>query len=384
MVEQAGMAGLGAVRRVHHERRRWVARGGEHALGLLLGAALLTPLYAPGIVPFVLSAAPPLLACWAGWVYLMPPRGPKARRWFAVCDEGVLLWSRRDGRPAALAIPWDTITWIDEGRGDPRSAFAFRLFWLEADWHRADLVHERSLTVGAVSGRSGLLRALRERGGWPRPLARRLLVPLASLGSAALLSWALMLLPAVNDAVLGDLPRGLEDFARICGDDGEGGGEPFPRAAPYEPPGEGREPRPWVAVEDGWDAHSATGTETREPEWGDEPDADAVELVACSAATGAVPGTEISCPYTDDPFGLGAATQSVEFARGRYAVTVYEARTGELVGEGTLEGEEEVECFEYVAEGRTERILTTPEWSAYAALLADVQSAPPPGPSPGS
>ncbi|MFJ8751939.1 hypothetical protein ACIREO_21795 [Streptomyces sp. NPDC102441] len=70
-----------------------------------------------------------------------------------------------------------------------------------------------------------------------------------ALGSAALVAWVLMLLPPVNDAVLGDKPREQGDFARMCE-----GGEPFPRAASYEP---GVAPHPWVVIEDGWDPYGA-------------------------------------------------------------------------------------------------------------------------------
>ncbi|ONK11095.1 hypothetical protein [Streptomyces sp. MP131-18] len=376
IAERARDAGLGAVHRVHYERRSWVTGGGAHLLGLFIGVVVFTPLYIPAVLPFLLVGVPLLLVCWAAWVYLMPPRSLTGRRWFAVCDEGLLLWSRHNGQPAALAIPWEMIGGVEEGVNDAQGAFSFRLSWLEGERHRKDLAHERSLTVGAVMGRSGLIRALRARGALPRPVARRVVITSVALGSAAVLSWALMLLPPVNDAVLGDLPRDLRDFARICGEDGEGGGEPFPRAAPFEPGAE-QEPSPWVAIEDEWDEHSATGTETAEPEWGDdEPDADTVQLVACAAVSGAVPGSDISCPYTEGPLGFGPATQSVEFAQGRYRVTVYEARTGDKVGEGVLEGEDDVECYEYVSAEEAGPIYTSPEWDAYATLLTEVQAAP--------
>ncbi|MFH8534709.1 hypothetical protein ACH4GE_40740 [Streptomyces tendae] len=192
----------------------------------------------------------------------------------------------------------------------------------------------------------------------------------AALG---LVSWGLMLLPPVNDAVLGDLPRDLGDFERMCKDGGNGSGEPFPRAASYEP---GAGPHPWVAITDGWQAYSSTGTETKEPEWGEEPAPEAVQLVACSVAVGSVPGTEITCPYSEGPLGLGPATQSIEHSQGRYTVGVYEARTGDLVDSGALRGVDEVECSQYAAAGDSEPRYTRPAWGDYAHLLTDVQATP--------
>jgi hypothetical protein len=198
---------------------------------------------------------------------------------------------------------------------------------------------------------------------------RRLITAITALGSAVLVAWVLMLLPPVNDAVLGDKPRELEDFARMCEDGGSG--EPFPRAASYEP---GAAPHPWVVIEDEWDAHSSTGRETKEPEWGEEPDPEAVQLVACSVVSGSVPDTEITCEYSR--FGVGEATQSVEFSQGRYTVHVREARTGDLVLKAALEGDEEVECFERTAEGNTEPVYSSPTWDAYADLFAEVDATP--------
>lgn len=61
---------------------------------------------------------------------------------------------------------------------------------------------------------------------------------------------AVVLEPPELDAVLGDKPRDLWDFTRMC--EVGGSGEPFPRAASYEP---GAAPHPWVAVEDGRPAY---------------------------------------------------------------------------------------------------------------------------------
>ncbi|WP_399880280.1 hypothetical protein ACGH7X_00750 [Streptomyces sp. BBFR51] len=211
-----------------------------------------------------------------------------------------------------------------------------------------------------------------------RLLVRRLVTAAVTLGVAAALSWALMLIPPVNDAVLGDLPRDLRDFARMCEDGGsDENGESFPRAASYEP--KGGSPHSWVAIEDAWPAHSSSGTDTKEPvDLDHEPAADSVQLVLCSKVSGAVPGTEISCSYTNGPLGYGPVTQTVEFSRGSYVVSVFEARTGELVASRTLRGDNTVECAQFVAEERAEPRYTTPPWDAYAGLINGL-SAPPSG-----
>ncbi|WP_165953783.1 hypothetical protein [Streptomyces sp. 8K308] len=198
--------------------------------------------------------------------------------------------------------------------------------------------------------------------------ARRALRPLAVttvvLGLAA---GGLMLIPAVNDAVLGDRPRDLLDFARMCEDGGHG--DPFPRAAAYEP-AQGDGPPPWVVIEDDWDAWASTGGSN--PDLEDEPAPDEVQLVACSEVVGSVPDTRISCGYTEGPLGLGPATETVEFSQGRYRVTVIEARTGAVVGDGSLDGDEDVECAEAVWGENPGPEYTVPDGEQYADLLAEV------------
>ncbi|CAL9338614.1 hypothetical protein [Streptomyces sp. enrichment culture] len=213
-----------------------------------------------------------------------------------------------------------------------------------------------------------------------RRLARRLLGVTAALGLAGLLSWALMLLPPVNDAVLGDLPRDLDDFARLCEDGSGESGEPFPRAASYRPQDPEDRSRPWVAVEDDRAAHASSGTVPEEPVDRDhEPSPESVQLVMCSKVSGSVPGTEISCSYTNGPLGYGPVTQTVEFARGRYTVDVFEARNGERVATRTLRGDSEVQCARLVTAGESEPRYTTPGWQAYAQLAADLPSPRPDG-----
>ncbi|WBB59293.1 hypothetical protein O7599_27490 [Streptomyces sp. WMMC500] len=201
---------------------------------------------------------------------------------------------------------------------------------------------------------------------------------MAVLGAVGLVAWGVilvvlgvMLVPSVNDAVLGDKPRDLRDFTRMCEDDGSG--EPFPRAASYEP---GVASNPWVAVEDGWAAYSSQDTATKESKWAEEPGPDSVQLVACTVRSGAVPGTELSCDY-GDILGVSPDTVSISFFQGLWTVHVREARTGELVHKAELEGDEGVECDETV-HGSTKPRYTSLTWDAYADLFSKIDAAPPP------
>ncbi|MFE6595465.1 hypothetical protein [Streptomyces sp. NPDC057781] len=236
----------------------------------------------------------------------------------------------------------------------------------EVGWGRGMSVLIAVALAGAVVVAVVIRQAVREaRLGL---VVRRLLVATVALG---LVAWGLMLLPPVNDAVLGDRPRDLADFARMCEGEGDSSGEPFPRAAAYEP---GAGPHPWVVIEeeDGWQTYSSTGTETSEPERDKEPDPDAVQLVACSVVTGVVAGTAITCPYNNP---LGSDGQTIEFGQGLHTVAVYEARTGDLVGNGRLEGDDAVECWETASSGM-ESYYTAPERDVYADLLAGMYAAP--------
>lgn len=179
-----------------------------------------------------------------------------------------------------------------------------------------------------------------------RAHGRRGNVPVRLLSTSLVLglaAWALMLAAPVNDAVLGDLPRELSDFTRMCEHDGGDSDRAFPRAAAYTP---GHGTRPWVAVEDAYPEHSARGAGAEAP----EPRPDRVELVACGERSGEVDGTEKGCDYT---VGLGQeAVFTTTYAQSRYRVSVFEARTGERVGGGTIKGRAVTECPASISAGR--------------------------------
>jgi uncharacterized membrane protein YphA (DoxX/SURF4 family) len=80
IVERAEAAGLGHDHRVHRQRRGWVVHGGEAVVGMLLIVGVVTPVNPPETIPFVLIIALALVACWASWVYLRPPKRTTTRR----------------------------------------------------------------------------------------------------------------------------------------------------------------------------------------------------------------------------------------------------------------------------------------------------------------
>ncbi|MFD9950612.1 hypothetical protein ACFWYW_57990 [Nonomuraea sp. NPDC059023] len=178
----------------------------------------------------------------------------------------------------------------------------------------------------------------KERTVRPGLIIWRLTVTVVALG---LTSWWLIQQPPVNDALLGDLPRELTDFARMCEDDGNG--DPFPRAASYVPRGPG--PHPAAAFTSGGDDGGAnwasTGTEWQELDPDDKPDPIEVQLVVCEKKVESVTSTEITCHYRgeDQPEKTG----TIMLAQGAYTITVFVARTGELVGNRRVEGAVPVE-----------------------------------------
>lgn len=75
---------------------------------------------------------------------------------------------------------------------------------------------------------------------------------------------------------------------------------------------------------------------------------------------------------------MGPATSSVDHAQGRYTVVVREARTGEAVISGTVDGEDDVECSLRIAarEGEAEETrYTSPDWEQYGHVVADLRDA---------
>ncbi|MFG2086156.1 MULTISPECIES: hypothetical protein [unclassified Spirillospora] len=168
--KEAAEAGLGGVRRVHRQHRGrpdwgelapWIF-GFAMAEGVVAAFDWRYTLLLPVLVYLG-------LACWA---YLVPFSGADGRRhWFAVCEGGLLVWSRGD--VPAIAIPWDALTTPERGA----KGAVVRLSWMEG-------TEERSMFVGPVTARRDLARTLEKPGpvrASPRP---RLVIGAGGRGGA--------------------------------------------------------------------------------------------------------------------------------------------------------------------------------------------------------
>ncbi|TDC48391.1 hypothetical protein E1281_24890 [Actinomadura sp. KC345] len=313
MSKEAAEAGLGGVRRVHRQHRGRPEWG--QLAPWIFGFAM-----AEGVVAafdwryiFLLPVLVYLgLACR---VYLVPlSRADGRRRWFAVCEGGLLVWSRGD--VPSIAIPWDALTTPDRGA----KGAVVRLSWRED-------AEERSMFVGPVTARGDLARALEKLGpvrASPRP---RLAVGAGGVAVLALVWWIVQ--PWVVPAVLGERPGRLQDLARLCWQQDR----PFERAAKYE--GAGPHPLVFFRESAGPPELATTGDGDRRPA------PDQVELVACSHPAGRVSDKPINvCLYEG-----GLRTETYQ---GRRSLDIYEASTGRRVARQMMDGQDEkAECPPY-------------------------------------
>ncbi|NYI03707.1 hypothetical protein [Allostreptomyces psammosilenae] len=348
--EPARQAGLGELRRVHRQRRSW----GTRALGMLLvGTALATGwlYFSVGNWWLAVLLPPLVLAGYAGWVYGSAIGSPGGRLWYAVCDEGLLVWSERLGGLAS--IPWDAVIGVaPAGMND--DGLVYDLSVVDSEGQR------RTVPIGLVTARRDLLRAINGGRPAPTPIARRAVG--AGVGALVLgvVAW-LVVLPELVPTTVDERPAELSDFARAC----ERGGARYPQAAPYGEAG----PHPLVLFHvenrrvDGYGPDfSADGGDATEEE-SEEVPADAVQLVACSHNVGRVDDSYVErCVYSG---GV-----SVEYYQGRYRVDVYEARTHRLVGTVEVLGDDSVTCSDmvYATEGEDREEDTLP--SDYGSELA--------------
>ena len=348
LAEHARLAGLGRIARVHRQRRE-----------VSVAPALLAVAAVPAVIAvfaLVLSDSPhwrlPVLGyaalLWlnAAWLRWGPIKGPDGRRWFAVAEGGVLVWSPASAA-APSAIPWDEV----RVRRRPAPPTTHQLVWQEDDReHVVDVP-----MASAVSRRTDLLSALRRRGPVP-PWTLARLAGTAVIGVATVLVGWFAAVPVALDVVLGERPDHITDFSRMC----EGGGA-FGRAAPYH----GAGPHP-VAVYNEYGGYPDYHDSPVEDAMG-WPPAGSVQLVGCSRLVGRAAETGIAtCPYE------GGYT--VTDYQGRYQVDVYEARTGRAVESFTVDGRVGGDCLEhiYVRPGspRDRSYETVPSDASYAAALA--------------
>ncbi|GAA1844024.1 hypothetical protein [Actinomadura bangladeshensis] len=300
MAKRAAEAGLGNVRRLHRQHR-----GRPDWTGLapwLLGSAMVAAVAAAFDWRYVLLLPPLLAAGLACWAHLAPPGLDGPRRWFAVCDDGLLVWSRGS---APIAIPWGSLTTPEWGARSVR-----RLVW-------TDGTAERSVLVGPVTAARDLGRAVERREPVRASLRPRLAAGAVGAATLALVRWIVQ--PWLVPAVLGERPERLRDLARLCWRQDR----PFERAAEHG----GTGPHPLVLFRDGIGS-SEPVTAGRD---GKRPAPDEVQLVACSYEAGRVSDEPIQvCPYEG---GL-----RVETYQGRHRLDVYEARTGRRVGRRMMTG----------------------------------------------
>ncbi|WP_433478410.1 hypothetical protein ACQPZP_16055 [Spirillospora sp. CA-142024] len=300
-MRKAAEAGLGAVRRVHRQRRDWPdwtrLAPGIPLFGVAVGAVAVFDWRSVFLLPVLAWAG---LVCWVHLAPLPGPHGPRLR--FAVCEGGVLVLSRA----APVAIPWEALTTPKFGVKRTMR----RLVW-------TDGADERHLDVGPVSGGRDLGRAVASRGPVRARVGPRLAVVAVGAATLALVGW--MAQPWLVRAVLGEKPEHLEDLARLCSPQGR----PFDGVAPYE----GAGPHPLVFFGEGAgrpDLATTGGGRAR-------PEPDEVQLVACGQPAGRVSDTPLQvCDYQG---GL-----RLESYQGRRHLDVFEARTGRRVGRQTLTG----------------------------------------------
>jgi hypothetical protein len=113
----------------------------------------------------------------------------------------------------------------------------------------------------------------------------------------------------------------LDDFARLCEDDGVG----YSRAAAFT----GRGPHPVIAFEDGEDYPNIPFEMDLEPT--------EVQLVACQRPSGRASDEPIgTCSYRST--GDGDTDFYVDYYQARHRIDIYEARTRRSVGRITLDG----------------------------------------------
>jgi hypothetical protein len=285
---RAREAGFGAVRAVYRERRD---AAGAFFVPLLVGvvvglpAALAARSWWLGLLLSVLILVPP-----GSWYVFGPVAGPSGRRWYAVCEGGVVAWSRRGGY---VAVSWEELAAQRERRragGGPVWAYPEAGAW---DLYKA-------------------LDASRPvRFALPRQLAVTAVVG-TWLGTAfAVVAW-----PWCADLLRGEQPpQAMRDLDRVCTT-----GEGHARAAPYE----GGTPHPAALFEEGFFSLATAGPGRPEPA---PPD---VQVVACvRPAERSSHEPDAVCPYTDG--------RSVSYFPATYRVEVYEARTGRPLGDFTLE-----------------------------------------------
>ncbi|MET9290906.1 hypothetical protein [Streptomyces sp. NPDC003077] len=358
--ERAQGAGLGGVRRVHRQWRSWNARlAGLVGVATVVGAGWL---YSSG--HWVLCLLVPLLVVVAGlaWAYWAPIATPDGRWRFVVCENGLLLWSERNGELAV--IPWDAVEGIEPVGFGGSGRLESRLLFTADDGVPSEVY------VPTVGARGDLFSAVRARGPQPVRVVRRVVVSGVVVAVVALSAWVVVV-PQVVTATVDGRPDELGGFARAC----EGAGARFSGAAYYRVDG----PRPLVLFdveENGevkydmtsFSTSGAARTSAQEKD-APAPDPGAVQLVACRHPVGRMSESPFkTCTYT------GGVT--LAYYQGRYRVDVYESRTHRKVGSVEVAGDDSPECPKMARIAKGDERERTTEPTSYETALAPFVTGP--------
>ncbi|OUD00890.1 hypothetical protein [Streptomyces swartbergensis] len=343
----AAEAGLGAVRRVHHERWSWPALliaklVLDAAMVLLLIQSLSELDVDPSARPFAVFGW--LLASWAALAYWV--LGRSGRRSYAVCDGGLLIRRDGTGTTETIAIPWDAVESI--------SPLTRRLHWLDGG-------KERYVTLRTVTARDALIESVESRHPVPAPPAQRLLAGTVFTAVAAILVWALTLSPFA-DIVMADRAYYLKDFASLCTTTGTS----YPESAPHTETG----PHP-AALFDEEHGTDPVATSTGNGKATDAPNPDDVQLVACSRLVRRQ--VDMICTYD-------GGEASLTFYRARYRIDVYEAHTGLRVGGHTVAADDTDSCPHWLVLNQKrghEEDLAVPSMEDYQRIIEDVAAGRP-------
>jgi hypothetical protein len=323
---RAREAGFDAVRAIYRERRD---ANGTFFVPLLVGAVVGLPAgLAAGSWWLGLLLSVVVLVPAGLWILCGPVLGPFGRRWYAVCESGVVAWSATRGYAA--------VSWVE----------------------LAELRVQKEWEIFPENRARDLLKALRI--GRPVRFARFRQAAVAAAVSAWLGTvFGVVVLPWSADLFRGEQPpRDMRDLARVCT-----GGEGHGRTAPYE----GEAPHPAaVFTQSGFVELAMAGPGRPEPA------PEEVQVVGCvRSADRSAPASASICHY------LGG--HSVHYFPATYQVEVYEARTGRRLGAFTLEATEPPGCAfsEIFAEGESHREQNlTPSDKQYEQGLAEFVTSP--------
>lgn len=342
--EAARRQGLGEVQRVFRERNPlWTTQ-----TYVIIGVAVVVILVSA--LPDTRWRWPALLlgpvlavAVVAGVTFLGRVRFVEHRRLIGVSDLGFLVYTEDHG---SFALPYDEIAQVVRNPGrEPRHRYVI----VEENGDRTELrdVHDGRALVASLEWEKPM-RA---------PVRRRALVGTAVGVVVVLLGWA-SAQQAFGVAQVFGTPGDLDAYAKVCAEPGSA----FRGAAPYA----AAAPRP-VVIFEGGDGPYFRGSGP----WGPTDPGD-VQVVMCVRRSGSAQVLK-SCKYGATMFG-GGESRYLSLVAGKYEVTVYEARTRELIRTRTLTGTGG-DCPQVVSRDRDEVYASLEEEQFHESMSDIVGSA---------